>query len=91
MEQLTPNLAKMARMGEEATEQAFLFADLAGFTALTEAHGDEEAADLALFVELERSLLRESLRDPDRSADRCERQQEESGEESHQVSKETKL
>jgi adenylate cyclase len=25
----------------------FLFADLAGFTALTEAHGDEQAADLA--------------------------------------------
>ena len=29
--------------GEEAT---FLFADIAGFTALTEAHGDEEAAAL---------------------------------------------
>jgi adenylate cyclase len=28
-------------------EQAFLFADLAGFTALTEVHGDERAADLA--------------------------------------------
>ncbi len=27
-------------------EQAFLFADLAGFTQLTEAHGDHEAADL---------------------------------------------
>src|SRR5450759_534596 len=26
--------------------QTFLFADLAGFTALTEAHGDERAADL---------------------------------------------
>jgi class 3 adenylate cyclase len=26
--------------------QTFLFADLAGFTALTEAHGDEQAADL---------------------------------------------
>ena len=25
---------------------AFLFADIAGFTALTEAHGDEDAADL---------------------------------------------
>jgi class 3 adenylate cyclase len=25
----------------------FLFAHIAGFTALTEAHGDEEAADLA--------------------------------------------
>ncbi|MBI4526998.1 MAG: YHS domain-containing protein [Deltaproteobacteria bacterium] len=28
-------------------EATFLFADLAGFTALTEAHGDEAAADLA--------------------------------------------
>lgn len=36
----------------------FLFADLAGFTALTEAHGDEEAADVAaaFFGEL-RALL----------------------------------
>src|SRR2546425_11252813 len=35
-------------MGEDEREiQTFLFADLAGFTALTEAHGDEEAADLA--------------------------------------------
>jgi adenylate cyclase len=31
----------------EAREHTFLFADLAGFTALTEAHGDEESADLA--------------------------------------------
>jgi len=31
----------------ERDVQTFLFADLAGFTALTEAHGDEEAADLA--------------------------------------------
>lgn len=29
------------------SEQTFLFADLAGFTALTEVHGDEQAADLA--------------------------------------------
>jgi class 3 adenylate cyclase len=28
------------------TAATFLFADIAGFTALTEAHGDEEAADL---------------------------------------------
>jgi adenylate cyclase len=28
----------------ERTESTFLFADIAGFTALTEAHGDEEAA-----------------------------------------------
>ncbi len=26
---------------------AFVFADLAGYTAVTEAHGDEQAADLA--------------------------------------------
>ena len=32
--------------GEPARPHTFLFADLAGFTALTEAHGDEEAADL---------------------------------------------
>jgi class 3 adenylate cyclase/YHS domain-containing protein len=30
----------------EPTVQTFLFADLSGFTALTEAHGDEQAADL---------------------------------------------
>lgn len=29
-------------------ESTFVFADIAGFTALTEAHGDEDAADLAL-------------------------------------------
>ena len=38
----------------------FLFADLAGFTALTEAHGDEEAADLAAqFFGLVRELIPE--------------------------------
>jgi adenylate cyclase len=31
----------------EAPKHTFLFADLCGFTALTEAHGDEDAADLA--------------------------------------------
>jgi len=30
-----------------SAEAAFLFADIAGFTALTEAHGDEQAATLA--------------------------------------------
>jgi class 3 adenylate cyclase/YHS domain-containing protein len=30
----------------EPAVQTFLFADLSGFTALTEAHGDEQAADL---------------------------------------------
>ena len=32
--------------GQRASEQTFLFADLSGFTALTEVHGDEQAADL---------------------------------------------
>jgi adenylate cyclase len=31
-----------------AAAATFLFADIAGFTALTEAHGDEEAADLVV-------------------------------------------
>jgi adenylate cyclase len=35
----------MAR-GSGSIGQTFLFADLSGFTALTEAHGDEQAADL---------------------------------------------
>jgi adenylate cyclase len=35
----------MAQRSELAA-QTFLFADLSGFTALTEAHGDEQAADL---------------------------------------------
>jgi len=42
----------------------FLFADLAGFTALTEAHGDERAADLAAFFSRE---VRELLPDHDAS------------------------
>src|SRR5918999_5837844 len=38
--------------------QTFLFADLSGFTALTEAHGDEQAADLvAGFCRAVRQLL----------------------------------
>lgn len=32
---------------DERSDHTFLFADLCGFTALTEAHGDVEAADLA--------------------------------------------
>jgi class 3 adenylate cyclase len=40
------------------SEATFLFADIAGFTALTEAHGDEEAADLvASFAEAIRAEL----------------------------------
>lgn len=41
-------------------EQTFLFADLSGFTALTEVHGDEQAADLVgEFGALVRDLLPE--------------------------------
>jgi adenylate cyclase len=41
-------------------EQTFLFADLSGFTALTEVHGDEQAADLvAGFGAAVRALLPE--------------------------------
>jgi class 3 adenylate cyclase/YHS domain-containing protein len=39
-------------------ESTFLFADIAGFTALTEAHGDEDAADLvSAFCEAVRAEL----------------------------------
>ena len=42
----------------EAADHTFIFADLAGFAALTEAHGDEHAADLAVeFYERVRELL----------------------------------
>lgn len=41
-----------------AGQHTFLFADLAGFTALTEIHGDEQAADLvAVFCGAVRELL----------------------------------
>jgi adenylate cyclase len=44
-------------MSDEAS--AFVFADLAGYTAATEAHGDEEAADLAAdFFSHARELLK---------------------------------
>ncbi len=42
----------------QPSEHTFLFADLAGFTALTEVHGDAEAADLAAgFFDDARALL----------------------------------
>ncbi|HEX6602061.1 MAG TPA: adenylate/guanylate cyclase domain-containing protein [Solirubrobacterales bacterium] len=42
----------------ESLDSTFLFADLAGFTALTEAHGDEDAAELAAgYFESVRALL----------------------------------
>lgn len=37
----------MESQGKSVARHTFLFVDLAGFTALTEAHGDEQAADLA--------------------------------------------
>jgi class 3 adenylate cyclase len=40
-------LADGALVSGRAGTQTFVFADLAGYTALTEAHGDEEAADAA--------------------------------------------
>jgi class 3 adenylate cyclase/YHS domain-containing protein len=44
----------------ETAEHTFLFADLSGFTALTEAHGDEDAADLVgAFIASVRTLSRE--------------------------------
>jgi class 3 adenylate cyclase len=36
----------VSHRGEPEARQTFLFGDLSGFTALTEAHGDEQAADL---------------------------------------------
>lgn len=47
-------------MAEQQPEHTFLFADLAGFTALTEAHGDLDAALLAAeFCQCVRDLLPE--------------------------------
>lgn len=40
--------AGQAETATSAEVHTFMFADLAGFTALTEAHGDNHAADLAL-------------------------------------------
>lgn len=45
-------------MDEAPTTYAFVFADLAGYTALTEAHGDVDAARVALdFADLARRAL----------------------------------
>ena len=62
-----PLLTSMSRQhkpsGDEPSRRArvtttFVFADIAGFTALTEAHGDEEAADLIVrFAEAVRAEL----------------------------------
>ena len=48
----------IASMGDAAVTSTFVFADLAGYTALTEAHGDERAAEVAAaFCEELRALL----------------------------------
>ena len=50
----------------------FVFADLAGFTALTEAHGDERAADIALeFCRELNRLLPEDAEDLKMLGDAC--------------------
>jgi adenylate cyclase len=47
-------------MSDQSAGQTFLFADLAGFTALTEAHGDDQAVDLLDdFLGAVRALLSE--------------------------------
>ena len=52
------------RVAPLTDDHTFLFADLAGFTALTEAHGDEHAADLAeSFAECVRGLLAKASAD----------------------------
>jgi class 3 adenylate cyclase len=54
-------MAEPATPGRPVSEtRTFLFADLAGFTALTEVHGDEEGADLVVeFAADVRSVLDE--------------------------------
>lgn len=42
----TTSFPPLSTPPSDQQEHTFLFADLAGFTALTEAHGDERAADL---------------------------------------------
>jgi adenylate cyclase len=52
-------------MADESRSYTFLFADLAGFTALTEAMGDADAADLAgQFLDAVRDLLPEHRAHP---------------------------
>lgn len=48
------------KSSDSSVQQTFFFADLAGFTALTEVHGDDEAADIAgSFCQSVRELLPE--------------------------------
>jgi class 3 adenylate cyclase len=41
-----PDEQRLSGSPSGAASATFLFADIAGYTALTEAHGDEQAADL---------------------------------------------
>jgi len=51
-------MAQEPLRGRGSVIGSFLFADLAGYTALTEAHGDDDAADLALeFFDHVRGML----------------------------------
>jgi class 3 adenylate cyclase len=48
----------IASVGDDVVTSTFVFADLAGYTALTEAHGDERAAEVAAaFCDELRALL----------------------------------
>jgi YHS domain-containing protein len=54
----------------DADEHTFVFADLSGFTALTEVHGDEEAPELAAgFFDDARALLAEHAADEVKNVD----------------------
>ncbi len=53
-------LSRTSSASWDVVQQTFLFADLPGFTALTEAHGDDQAADLVdTFCAAVRGLLPE--------------------------------
>jgi class 3 adenylate cyclase len=50
----------IATVNDDAVTSTFVFADLAGYAALTEAHGDERAANVAAaFCDELRALLDE--------------------------------
>jgi len=54
----------------ETRELAFIIADLSGYTALTEAHGDERAADVVTrYADLARSVLEPGARCVERVGD----------------------
>jgi class 3 adenylate cyclase/YHS domain-containing protein len=58
-----PSRSRSARTPSRRIEATLAFVDLAGFTALTEQHGDFDAADVATrFAELTRAALRDGDR-----------------------------